>query len=111
MSENIVDVDGNGKLSSLSSERCHGTCLAACVAAIYSASAVYNAIVACLFGLQATAPPAMVITYPLIDFRSESDAQSASQNMLRSRERIPESPPYIRQRRGSRAFQITKINV
>ena len=53
-------------------------------AAIYSASAVDNATVCCFFELQATAPPAIVVTYPLMDFWSESFPQLASQKKLSS---------------------------
>jgi hypothetical protein len=56
--------------------------LAACIADIYSASAVDKATDACFFELQATAPPAIVIIYPLVDFLSDPAAQLASQNIF-----------------------------
>jgi hypothetical protein len=57
--------------------------LAACVADIYLASAVNTATDACFFELQATAPPAIVIIYPLVDFLSDPPAQSALQNIFK----------------------------
>lgn len=51
---------------------------AACTRAIYSASVVDNAIVACFFEDHEIAPPARVKTYPEIDFLSSPAPQSAS---------------------------------
>ncbi len=48
--------------------------------AMYSASHEEVAIVICFFDLQLTAPPAIVTTYPLVDFRdSWQRAQSESE--------------------------------
>src|SRR6266511_6431663 len=92
----MVDVVGMSKSSSVNKDRCQRTCLATCVAAIYSASAVESATEVCFFELQETAPPAIVTTYPLIDLRSEaSEAQSASQKMLKSVLRMLSSPPKV----------------
>ena len=44
--------------------RIHRASLAACVAAIYSASVVDNAMIDCFFELQETAPPSIVKMYP-----------------------------------------------
>ena len=51
---------------------------------MYSALAVDSATVCCFFELQATAPPAIIVTYPFIDFQSELLAQSASQKKFSS---------------------------
>ena len=93
MSEKIIDVSGKSISSSRNSEQCHKTCLAACVADMYSASAVDNATEACFFELQATAPPAIVITYLLVDFLSDPPAQSASQNIFISSFSNSSAPP------------------
>jgi len=58
LSQKIVEVVGCGIPSSLQKVQCQRTCLAMCVAAMYSASAVERAIVDCFLALQATAPPA-----------------------------------------------------
>src|SRR5438067_13747662 len=46
--------------------------LAASVAAMYSASVVESATVACLFDFQVTAPPLSKITYPDVDLKSST---------------------------------------
>src|SRR5277367_6428887 len=76
------------------SDRCHKTCFAAWAAAIYSASGVDGATVDCFFELHATASPAMVTTYPLMDFLSKSDAQSASQYKFIPSLSSSGDPPY-----------------
>jgi hypothetical protein len=45
---------------------------------MYPASAVESATEAWFFELQVTAPPVIVIIYPLVDFLSDPPAQSAS---------------------------------
>ena len=63
---------------------------------MYSALAVDRATVCCFFELQATAPPAIIVTYPEIDFRSGPFPQSASQKKLSSVLLILVSfPPYV----------------
>ena len=63
---------------------------------MYSALAVDNATVCCFFELQATAPLAIMVTYPLIDFQLEPLPQSASQKKLSSMLLIlAPSPPYV----------------
>ena len=79
LSEKIVEVEGEGIPTSLSKDLCQMTCLAQCVAAMYSALAVDSATIDCFLELHATVPPDSVITYPLMDFLPASDAQSASQ--------------------------------
>src|SRR5271156_1269114 len=64
---------------------------------MYSASAVDNATVCCFFELQATVPPAIMVMYPLIDFRSDPLPQSASQKKFSSVLLISASfPPYVK---------------
>ena len=53
--------------------------MATCVAEIYLASAVDNATEAGFFELQVMAPPAIVMTYPLVNFLSDPPAQLVSQ--------------------------------
>jgi hypothetical protein len=62
LSERRIEVLACGKSNSSSKFLCHITCLTACVAAVYSASAVDNAVRLCFFELQATAPPHRVKT-------------------------------------------------
>ena len=79
LSKKIVEVKGEGIPTSLSKDLCQMTCLAQCVAAMYSASAVDSATIDCFLELHAMAPPDSVIMYLLMDFLPTSDAQSASQ--------------------------------